>query len=357
MMAKEVTERYMEALENLTNSKIEINTLTVMATEDEKYAQVIVDCIEARLRKVPANQTLPLMYLIDSICKNHGSPYKEMFNHNLVFNFAFIFKHVCKEIRSLLYELRSTWEGIYQVFPPIVLHQLDLRMNKIDPAWPVTYPKPTSSAPVPFDPSASKSKTHINPAMHNNDRAQKKPAKARRNVDASKTSKIVFLHVELLRSSSSSALHLTQLAASIYPSSTESSRFFTPVLPSILVEYLDNYKVHGDLMEAITMKRDDNGTFLFRPPVMVEQVERRVCVSEREALCSFLDFLEKAGPNIILVFHQNQLIMIAFSQVGLDEDSVGVLMLKLQKVSVHRFLMQVDGYTWWRRVLESLGSK
>ena len=59
MMAKEVTERYMEALENLTNSKIEINTLTVMATEDEKYAQVIVDCIEARLRKVPANQTLP----------------------------------------------------------------------------------------------------------------------------------------------------------------------------------------------------------------------------------------------------------------------------------------------------------
>ena len=305
-MTKKVTEKYKESLDSLTsNSKIAINTLTVMAKEYEKYAQVIVDCIEAQLRKVPTDQILPLMYLIDSICKNQGSPYKEMFNHNLVFNFAFIFKHVCKEVRSLLYELRSTWEGSHQVFPPIVLHQLDLRMSKIDPAWPVTYPKPTSSAPVPFDRSASKSKTPINPAIHSKDRAERKPAKAETNVDASKTFKLVFCHLETLRSSSSSALHLTQLAGSIYPASTcTSSMFFTPVLPSILVKYLDKYKVHGDLMGAITMKREDNGTFLFRPPVLVEKVERRICVSEREALCSFLDFLEKAGPNIILVIHQ-----------------------------------------------------
>jgi len=98
-MAREVAEKYRETLVTLTfNNKIVINTLTEIAKEDTKYANVIVDCIEARLRKVPADQMLPLMYLIDSICKNHGSPYKEMFNHNLVSNFAYIFQQVSEKV-------------------------------------------------------------------------------------------------------------------------------------------------------------------------------------------------------------------------------------------------------------------
>jgi len=107
-MAREVAEKYRETLVTLTfNNKIVINTLTEIAKEDTKYANVIVDCIEARLRKVPADQMLPLMYLIDSICKNHGSPYKEMFNHNLVSNFSYIFQQVSEKVilkRQLLIE-------------------------------------------------------------------------------------------------------------------------------------------------------------------------------------------------------------------------------------------------------------
>jgi len=163
-MAREVAEKYRETLVTLTfNDKIRINTLTEIAKEDQKYANVIVDCIEARLRKVPADQMLPLMYLIDSICKNHGSPYKEMFNHNLVSNFAFIFQQVSEKVRSLLYKLRLTWGGSYQVFTPTVLHQLDVKIKKIDPAWPVTHPKTAPSAPVPIDRSASNTKIHVNP--------------------------------------------------------------------------------------------------------------------------------------------------------------------------------------------------
>merc|ERR1719411_1287185 len=175
-MAREVAEKYRETLVTLTiNNKIVINTLTEIAKEDTKYANVIVDCIEARLRKVPADQMLPLMYLIDSICKNHGSPYKEMFNHNLVSNFAYIFQQVSEkaktpkeiakaaQVRSLLYKLRLTWGGSYQVFTPAVLHQLDVKIKKIDPAWPVTHPKPAPSAPVPIDRSASNTKIHVNP--------------------------------------------------------------------------------------------------------------------------------------------------------------------------------------------------
>ena len=124
---------------------------------------------------------LPLMYLIDSICKNHGSPYKEMFNHNLVSNFAYIFQQVSEkvsflsaflttlkswfqpkitfflpsklwsltntnlkskpinqdfkasspkelakaaQVRSNLYKLRITWGGNFQIFTPAVLHQV-----------------------------------------------------------------------------------------------------------------------------------------------------------------------------------------------------------------------------------------
>ena len=44
-----------------------------------------------------------------------------------------------------------------------------------------------------------------------------------------------------------------------------------------------------------------------------------------------------------------------FSQVGLDEDSVGMLMQKLRKESLRQ--KGVDGYTWWRRILKYSGSK
>ena len=63
----------------------------------------------------------------------------------------------------------------------------------------------------------------------------------------------------------------------------------------------------GDLMQALTMTRDleDKNTFLFRPTVLVEEVPRVVSIPEKEALCSFLKYLEDIGPNIILVVKLN----------------------------------------------------
>jgi len=100
-MAREVAEKYRETLVTLTfNNKIVINTLTEIAKEDTKYANVIVDCIEARLRKVPADQMLPLMYLIDSICKNHGSPYKVLYHFKQVFYPLFVPLRRCSTTTS-----------------------------------------------------------------------------------------------------------------------------------------------------------------------------------------------------------------------------------------------------------------
>ena len=119
-------------------------------------------------------------------------------------------------------------------------------------------------------------------------------------LDLRKEYKMVFCHLEFLRSSISPArLHLTQLAACSFSSST--SRIFLPVAPPVLGEYLDNYKLGGDLMQTLTMVREDKDTFLYRPPVLVEKVQRVKCLSESEALRAFLDFLQANGPNVTLV--------------------------------------------------------
>jgi len=65
-------------------------------------------------------------------------------------------------VRALLYKLRLTWGGSYQVFSDSKLHQLDLRIKKIDPAWPVTHARPAAPAvPAP----ATNTKIHVNPAF------------------------------------------------------------------------------------------------------------------------------------------------------------------------------------------------
>ena len=62
-----------------------------------------------------------------------------------------------------------------------------------------------------------------------------------------------------------------------------------------------------NILTSIVLTRDLEGknTFLFRPTVLVEKVPRLVCVPEKEALSSFLKFLEDLGPNIILVVKLN----------------------------------------------------
>ena len=98
-VSREVADTYKETLATLTfNNKIVINTLTEIAKENIKFASVVVAVIEERLRRVPPDQMLPLMYLIDSICKNHGGPYKELFQQNLVSNFAYIFHQVNEKV-------------------------------------------------------------------------------------------------------------------------------------------------------------------------------------------------------------------------------------------------------------------
>ena len=102
-MAKETADRYRDTLSQLTfNNKIVINTLTDIAKEDASHAEIVTRVIEERLKKVKPDQMLPIMYLIDSICKNIGTPYVDLFQQNLVSNFSYVFQHVNEKVNIVL---------------------------------------------------------------------------------------------------------------------------------------------------------------------------------------------------------------------------------------------------------------
>ncbi|CAH0397606.1 unnamed protein product [Chilo suppressalis] len=134
-MAKEVAEEYASSLADLTvNSKPLINMLTILAEENIDHAGVIVETVEKHLEKVHPDIKLPVLYLVDSIIKNVGGAYTQKFSQSIVNMFTRTFKQVDEKVRSQMFKLRETW---HDVFPATKLYQLDVKVNLIDPAWPI----------------------------------------------------------------------------------------------------------------------------------------------------------------------------------------------------------------------------
>uniref|UniRef100_A0A8B9KJZ5 Pre-mRNA cleavage complex 2 protein Pcf11 n=1 Tax=Astyanax mexicanus TaxID=7994 RepID=A0A8B9KJZ5_ASTMX len=141
---------YQSSLEDLTfNSKPHINMLTILAEENLQFTKDIVAIIEAQITKAPTAEKLPVLYLVDSIVKNVGGQYLEVFAKNLVTSFICVFEKVDENTRKSLFKLRSTWDDIFTLKK---LYALDVRVNSIDPAWPIK--------PLPPNVNAS---IHVNP--------------------------------------------------------------------------------------------------------------------------------------------------------------------------------------------------
>ncbi|MBN3313896.1 PCF11 protein, partial [Atractosteus spatula] len=142
---------YQSSLEDLTfNSKPHINMLTILAEENLHFAKDIVAIIEAQIAKAPPSEKLPVLYLVDSIVKNVGREYLATFTKNLVHTFICVFEKVDENTRKSLFKLRSTWE---EIFPLKKLYALDVRVNSLDPAWPIR----------PLPPNVNSSSIHVNP--------------------------------------------------------------------------------------------------------------------------------------------------------------------------------------------------
>ncbi|XP_029375378.1 pre-mRNA cleavage complex 2 protein Pcf11 [Echeneis naucrates] len=141
---------YQSSLEDLTfNSKPHINMLTILAEENLNFAKDIVAIIEAQISKAPPTEKLPVLYLVDSIVKNVGGEYLAVFAKNLITSFICVFEKVDENTRKSLFKLRSTWDD---VFPLKKLYALDVRVNSVDPAWPIKPLPPTVNASIHVNP-------------------------------------------------------------------------------------------------------------------------------------------------------------------------------------------------------------
>ena len=109
---------------------------------------------------------MPALYLLDSIIKNHGDPYRAVFQPYLVAAFAAVFAaNEDPGVRTQLYKLRNTWPSL---FDPRVLEALDVKVQReFDRKWPVQKVPPSAAVAVaqPQQPAVAPSPNiHINPA-------------------------------------------------------------------------------------------------------------------------------------------------------------------------------------------------
>ncbi|XP_046665109.1 uncharacterized protein LOC124357394 isoform X3 [Homalodisca vitripennis] len=137
----EIAESFASSLSELTvNSKPHINMLTMLAEDHLEYAPIITQTVLTHLQKVRPDVKLPVLYLIDSIVKNVGKAYINLFTQSIVQSFTNTFEKVDEKTREQMFKLRQTWS---EVFPAKTIYTLDKSVQQIDPAWPVSNPPPT----------------------------------------------------------------------------------------------------------------------------------------------------------------------------------------------------------------------
>ncbi|CAB4069141.1 PCF11 [Lepeophtheirus salmonis] len=142
---KETAEAYEEGLAQLTdNARHVIMHLTELAHDysRDRKERVIVAVIERHIRKVKTGHKLPALYLMDSIVKNHQTPYRDLFQQNIVSTFASVF---------------------------ITAPEKTKKVKTMDPAWPIVNTPPASSS-TKVHTTSPQPNIHVNPAVFNRPR-------------------------------------------------------------------------------------------------------------------------------------------------------------------------------------------
>ncbi|GAN08321.1 conserved hypothetical protein [Mucor ambiguus] len=171
--AEQVGRNYRSALSELTfNSKPIITNLTIMAQENQGAASVIVKEIENQLRNNAAGQKLPVLYLIDSICKNVGGVYITNFSRNMVNVFLDAYTLTDPTVRKSFERLLQTWKngmpGGHPVFPRHIIEPIErsimyIREKTSTPRYPHAPPKHAGSPVNRPSPSNTAAGIHVNP--------------------------------------------------------------------------------------------------------------------------------------------------------------------------------------------------
>ncbi|QSL67148.1 hypothetical protein MERGE_001537 [Pneumocystis wakefieldiae] len=136
---EEIKQDYLDSLQDLTiNSRPLIRDLTIIAQETLYAAQYIVKAVEEHINRAPPSHKLPALYLLDSICKNIGSPYTIYFGQNLSKIFINTYTLMEPHLRMKMEELLQTWKqpvpgtnSLAPVFSQEITRKIDGLLNKI----------------------------------------------------------------------------------------------------------------------------------------------------------------------------------------------------------------------------------
>ncbi|TGZ58879.1 hypothetical protein CRM22_009378 [Opisthorchis felineus] len=148
MQPEQLLDAFKKDLDNLKdNDKYKINALTIFARDhkdSDDVAQGIVTLTTNHVHAIPSGLKLIGLYVIDSIVKNVGAPFRKLYTSTIVDAFVHSFQAIRDEKGRLkLYNLRTTWKDI---FPNTRMYELDIRVREHDPAWPLLAVPPESKA-------------------------------------------------------------------------------------------------------------------------------------------------------------------------------------------------------------------
>ncbi|KAJ7180206.1 hypothetical protein C8R43DRAFT_972196 [Mycena crocata] len=91
------------------NSRPIIQNLSMIAQEFARFADIVAQCLEAHIRRVPQWMKLPAFYLLDAISKNVYDPYARHFSNFVVPLFLETYGQVDENTRSKMEEMLITW--------------------------------------------------------------------------------------------------------------------------------------------------------------------------------------------------------------------------------------------------------
>ncbi|THH32891.1 hypothetical protein EUX98_g1260 [Antrodiella citrinella] len=93
------------------NSRPIIQNLSMIAQDHIQFADIVTQCIETHIRRVPPWMKLPAFYLLDAISKNVYDPYARHFSTVVVRLFIDTYDQVDSSTRSKMIEMLTTWRN------------------------------------------------------------------------------------------------------------------------------------------------------------------------------------------------------------------------------------------------------